>query len=184
MFPAHLRLEVSPSIILESVREEHAEALCAVVVKNRAHFAKYLPKVAEITTLEAARAHIERVQRLVGAGELLELHVFVDGGLGGALRLNYVEPENRKVALGYFLDADLQGRGVITQSARAVIGYAFEELGFNRIELRCATDNAASVRVAERLGFTREGELREAERLEHGPVNHFVYGLLRSEWPR
>jgi ribosomal-protein-serine acetyltransferase len=61
------------------------------------------------------------------------------------------------------------------------IEYCFRQLGLNRIELKCAATNFASMRVAERLGFSREGVLRQAEFLDGAFVDHHVYGLLRSD---
>jgi ribosomal-protein-serine acetyltransferase len=55
-------------------------------------------------------------------------------------------------------------------------------MGFNRIELRCVTTNQGSIRIAGRLGFVLEGELRQAELLDQGYVNHFVYGLLKDDF--
>lgn len=62
-----------------------------------------------------------------------------------------------------------------------MINYAFEILECNRLELRCATVNLTSKNLAERLGFVREGELRQAELLNGEYVNDFVYSLLASE---
>ena len=52
----------------------------------------------------------------------------------------------------------------------------------NRVELTCATDNLRSARLAERAGFLLEGLLRQAEWLDGKFVDHYVYGLLRSEF--
>jgi ribosomal-protein-serine acetyltransferase len=51
----------------------------------------------------------------------------------------------------------------------------------NRIELRVDTCNHASIAVAERLGFRREGELIQAELIDQVFVDHYIYGLLRQE---
>ena len=52
----------------------------------------------------------------------------------------------------------------------------------NRVELRCVPANLPSVRMAERLGFTREGVLRQAELLDGVFMDHAVYGLLRADF--
>jgi ribosomal-protein-serine acetyltransferase len=63
-----------------------------------------------------------------------------------------------------------------------VLEFGFVNLELHRIELRCVTTNTGSVRIAERLGFKLEGELRDSEWLDGRPVNHFMYGLLRHEF--
>jgi ribosomal-protein-serine acetyltransferase len=160
----------------------HAEPLAALVRRNTEHLRRYLPPVAELSTPEATRAHLAGVAGRVARGELLEWYLFVEGVLCGALRLNNFESENRKASLAYFLGAEYQGRGIATVAARAVLGYGFDRLELHRVELRCATSNHASIRVAERLGFVREGELREAEQLGDRFVNHYVYSLLRTDF--
>ncbi len=160
----------------------HAEPLAALVRRNTEHLGRYLPPVAELTTTEAARSHLSDVAGKMARGELLEWYLFADGALCGALRLNNFEPENSKASMAYFLGAEHQGRGIATSAARALLGFGFGDLGLHRVELRCATCNQASIRVAERLKFIREGELRDAERLAGRYVNHYVYGLLQTEF--
>lgn len=185
MFPTPLHIQVDSSIVVQSVDPANAAALYHLVATNTAHLQRYLPKaVEEMNSLQGARDHIERVQRLTAQGDILECHVFFDTQLCGVIRLNNVEPENHKLSIAYFLDAAFQGKGIITRAAHALIAYCFRDLAINRIELRCVTTNHASVAVAQRLGFTREGELRQAELLADGYVNHYVYSLLRAEHHR
>jgi ribosomal-protein-serine acetyltransferase len=176
------RLEIAPGLVAIPAALLDPEQLVGFVQRNREHLSRYLPAVAEIDTLEAARSHLAATAERVGRGELCEWHLFADGVLCGAVRLKNVEPQNRKAAVAYYLGADYQGRGIATIAVRGVLGYAFGRLGLNRVELDCAVSNTPSVRVAERLGFIREGELREDELLEGEFVNHYVYGLLRSEF--
>jgi len=181
MFPKMINIQISPSLVVQSVELDYAEALFHLIANNRNDLQRYLPRVLEIDSVQVARAYIRQIQQQTEQGELMEFHVLFDTQLCGEIWLNHVEPENHKISIAYFLDAAFQGRGMITQAARAVISYCFSELEFNRIELRCATTNQASIAVAERLGFTREGELRQAELLDQRYVNHYIYSLLSNE---
>ena len=60
--------------------------------------------------------------------------------------------------------------------------HAFGELGLNRVSIACATENKKSCAVPERLGFRREGVVRQAERHYDHFVDHAVYATLASEW--
>jgi ribosomal-protein-serine acetyltransferase len=171
-----------PGIVAVPASMIDPERLAAFVLRNRDHLAEYLPAVAALHTVEAARDHFAIVTERVANRDLWEWHLVADGELCGAVRLNRVEHENKKVSVAYCLGIGFQGRGIATAAARAAVTFAFDVLGMNRIELRCVVTNAASVRVAERLGFTREGELREAEFLAGRYHNHYVFGLLRSEF--
>ena len=88
-----------------------------------------------------------------------------------------------RIEVGYFLVKEFTGKGYATESANAAIRYAFEQLKVLRIDLRCAADNTASIRVAERCGFTQEGCFRQYHRKKDGTlVDMYWYGLLLSEW--
>ena len=88
-----------------------------------------------------------------------------------------------RIELGYCLVKEFTGKGYATESASAVIRYAFEHLKVLRIDLRCAADNTASIQVAKRCGFTQEGCFRQQHRKKDGTlVDMLWYGLLLSEW--
>jgi len=63
-----------------------------------------------------------------------------------------------------------------------LIDYAFHELQFNRVEMRCAAENKKSRKIPEKLGFREEGLLRQAGWLHDHFVDMMIYGLLASEW--
>jgi ribosomal-protein-serine acetyltransferase len=65
---------------------------------------------------------------------------------------------------------------------RALVDHAFAGWGLNRVEIRAALENARSRAIPERLGFKKEGVLREAERLGERFVDHALYAVLASEW--
>ena len=70
----------------------------------------------------------------------------------------------------------------MTMACRAVLDYAFGELGLNRVEIWCAVDNARSRAIPERLGFTHEGTTRQSQWLSDHHVDEAVYGRLASDW--
>jgi ribosomal-protein-serine acetyltransferase len=81
------------------------------------------------------------------------------------------------------MDRAEEGKGIISAACRVLIGYAFDELHLNRAEIRCATSNLRSAAIPERLGFRKEGVLRQSE-FRDGQLHDFsIYGLLAEEWP-
>ena len=62
------------------------------------------------------------------------------------------------------------------------MSYCFEELQLNRIEIRAATGNVKSQVIPKKLGFTKEGCIREAEWLYDHYVDHTIYGMLKSDF--
>ena len=160
----------------------HTEALTDLIRRNADHLRQYLPAVAALDSVEEVRAHLALVADRAARSEVLDWHLFAGGLLCGSIRLNRIEPKNRKTSIAYFIDANYHGRGIVTCAVRAILGYCFGELGMNRVELTCATDNVRSIRVAERAGFVREGRLRQAEWLGESFVDHYVYAILLSDY--
>lgn len=175
-------LTISDGIRLLPARVSDAAQLSALVTANMAHLGSFMPKVVRLNTLESAQSYLHSVVESNGDGELLEWHIFDGDTLCGAVRLNHIEADNRKASIGYYVGAEFQGRGLAASAIRAVLRFVFEKLNFNRVQLKCASTNTRSQRLAERLGFSREGLLRQAELIDGRYADHYVYGLLRAEF--
>ena len=179
-----IALTSASGVAIIPVAVEHAAMLAALVLQDREHLAAYLPMLASLSTVDAAAAHLERAVVHAAEGEVCEWHLFDEGSLCGAVRVKDIDHADRKAGIGYFLGSQHTGKGIVSSALRVVLGWCFDTLGLNRIELRCATSNAPSIRVAERLGFVREGLLRQDECLHGAFVDHYVYGLLHAEFRR
>lgn len=175
-------MSVAHGISVVPVRLADAGALARLVSDNIGHLQPFMPKVASLDSLAATEQYLLYAEQARASGTILEWHIFSNERLCGAIRLNHIEPEHGKASVGYFLGEKFQGSGLATASVRAVLQYAFERLELNRIELRCASDNVASQRVAERLGFSWEGLLRQAEKIDGAYLDHFIYALLREDF--
>lgn len=160
----------------------HAEDLASLVHRDREHLHTYLPLVASLSSVEAARAHLVATAERAARGEVFEWHLFDDGILCGSVRLKDIDQDDRKAQIGYFIGSRFAGKGIVTAAVQAVLTYCFSSLDLNRVELRCASGNVRSIRVAERLGFVREGVLRQDECLNGVFVDQYVYGLLRADF--
>jgi len=69
----------------------------------------------------------------------------------------------RIATIGYELDPEYWGSGYATESARRMIEFGFQDLGLERIEAWCRVDNAASIRVLEKLRLCCEGRSADSE---------------------
>lgn len=84
--------------------------------------------------------------------------------------------------LGYWIRTGETGRGVATEAAGALLRVGFEQLGMHRIVVRIAAGNLASERVAQKLGFTWEGLLRDEVKIGARWVDHSIWGILKHEY--
>lgn len=102
-----------------------------------------------------------------------------DGTLLGMVGLHARDASMREI--GYWVTPGARGRGVMTEAARMVCRFGFDVLGLARIEWLAAVGNQASWRVAEKVGFRREGTLR-AGLLHRGErLDAWVGGLLPGD---
>lgn len=117
-----------------------------------------------------------------GSGARVVIERTVGGQFIGWCGLVEWNPDHRSATMGYCLDESAWGQGFATEAADALLQWAFDTLDLNRVQSEADTRNTASVRVLEKLGFVREGMLRE-DCIVNGEVSDsWVYGLLRREW--
>jgi RimJ/RimL family protein N-acetyltransferase len=104
-----------------------------------------------------------------------------DDRLLGSVALIEIDWAHLRGEVGYWLAREARGKGHATRAVRLICGWGFDALGLERIVLHAATENAASQRVAERCGFTREAVLRDYIRGKLGPQDVVAFGLLSDE---
>ena len=86
------------------------------------------------------------------------------------------------IEIGYMLAASHHGRGWGTRAVTLLVDKLFRETDLYRIFATISVENIASIKLLERLGFTREGLLREHFVIQGRRVDEVIYGLLRHEW--
>lgn len=132
-----------------------------------------------------ARAYLLHRHDALAGGEAASFAVVAgadpDAALLGSVGLMRLAWEHRRGEVGYWLSAEARGQGHATRAVRLICAWGFGALGLERIELLAATGNAASQRVAERAGFTREGMLRSYLRGKDGQQDMVAFGLLAGE---
>ena len=117
-----------------------------------------------------------------GTGARVSIDRASDGAFVGWCGLTGWNPDFRSASLGYCLDDAMWGHGYATEAAHALLQWAFDTLDLNRVQSETDTRNVASAGVLEKLGFVREGTLRE-ECIVNGEVSDtWVFGLIRREW--
>lgn len=84
-------------------------------------------------------------------------------------------------SVGYWLSEEFQGKGIVLRSVEKLVDYCFTELLLNRIEIKCGTKNYKSQAIAEKIGFQKEGIIREGEFLHNAFSDLFCYSLLKCD---
>ncbi|MDP5226260.1 MULTISPECIES: GNAT family N-acetyltransferase [Arthrobacter] len=117
-----------------------------------------------------------------GQGMTLAIEEQGTGRLVGDVVLFWHSAENRSGEVGYILAPDAMGLGYATEAAEMMLRLAFEELGLHRVVARLDERNAASARLAERLGMRREARMVDEEWCKDEWCTMLIYALLEDEW--
>jgi ribosomal-protein-serine acetyltransferase len=174
--------EIDDKIELRLLEARHAEEVFDLLKRNRSHLQAELTWLNDQLSLDDAKEYIKAGLERFAANNGLRAGIWVQDDLAGIVSLHNLDWADRKASLGYWLGASFQGQGLVTRACRILIGHSFGELKLNRLEIQCDPDNGRSRRIAERLGFTREGLLRQSWWSRDRFVDQMVYGLLVSEW--
>ena len=169
---------------LSDLEPWHAEQLAGLFRAHGPDFYDWLPWEG-FEDVEGARGFLESFAKGRGEGTRRLYGIWVDDELVGGTLFPSINARSRTAEAGVFLAASARGRGIVTRAVAAMLDWAFVERGLHRVEWRCAPGNHASRRVAERLGFTHEGTLREVFPVREERQDLEVWALLAREagWP-
>jgi len=136
------------------------------------------------TEMSQADEFVQRAADAQAAGTSLRLALVrrEDDRLIGQCTLYAVSDQNRRAEMGYTMASDSWGRGYMNEALHALIDYGFETLDMIRIEADIDPRNTASARLIERMGFVREGLLRERWHVGSDVQDSALYGLLARDY--
>lgn len=175
-------LIINQEIRLKELGSEDVEAMFSIINSEREYMQEWLPFVDVTHQISDTEAFVDEYVNSGGKDPVFT--IYFGNKLVGLIGFKDTDYDNRKTEIGYWLSEKYQHKGIVTRAARAMIDYAFDQLKLNRIQLKAATGNFKSQRVAERLGFTLEGTEREGELHQRGFVDLFVFGLLKADRDR
>src|SRR5262249_47639304 len=103
--------------------------------------------------------------------------------LVGVTGLHQTDLRNRHASFGIVIgEKEAWGRGYGTEATALLVRHAFETLNLNRVWLHVFEDNERGIRAYEKVGFQKEGRLRQDTFREGRYWDTFVMGILREEW--
>ena len=136
------------------------------------------------TDPQLAVDYIERNMAAMAAGTHAQFAVVrrEDAAVVGTVTLYALDAPCRRADVGYVLRVPEWGKGYANEALVRLLDWGFEHLQLNRVEADVDPRNAPSARALERLGFQREGHLRERWIVGGEICDSWIYGLLASEW--
>ena len=177
-----MKIQVDENISLEFLEEIHAESLLNLVNANRSYLREWLPWVDHMQTVANFAYYINDTKKRATDKTDFGYAIIIDKNIVGRIGLHHINYPNRIAEIGYWLADGFQGKGIIFKSCKAIINHCFNELGLNRIEIKCGIGNDKSRAIPEKLQFKQEGILREAELLNGKFIDLYLYAMLKHEW--
>ena len=104
------------------------------------------------------------------------------GEIIGMMSLRNINRNDLNAEVGYFVARKFWGRGIATEALRLILRFSFEQVGLYRVYAVVHDENIGSVRILEKLGFTREGVWRKASRMGKRWHDVYAYGILKDEF--
>lgn len=175
-------LPVNHTTYIQLLQLHHANELFQLVNQNRKHLRQWLPWVDNMRSPQDYETIIPMWLDQFANNNGFQGGIRYNGQLAGMLGLHYIDWNNRKTSIGYYLAEPFEGRGIMTQCVQQVIEYAFFELDLNRVEIRCGVQNKKSRAIPERLGFQQEGIVKEDEWLYDHYHDIVIYGLVQKDY--
>ncbi len=176
--------EIGNTDFIRVLNAKDATELFQLIDKNRQHLKQWMPWLDSVQHENDTHNFIERGLARMLENNGFELGIWHNQKIAGVIGLHYVSHLHRHTEIGYWLGQEFVGQGLVTRACKALIEYCFIELKLNKVMLGCACENKRSCSVAERLGFTYEGTLRQNEWLYDHFVDHKRYSLLVDEWEK
>ncbi|MFI6002107.1 GNAT family N-acetyltransferase [Streptomyces sp. NPDC051366] len=160
-----------------------APEFLAHIDRARASVDPWIPWATYSTDLDSATATLKRYADRLATDTGGIYGIWLDGTLVGGVMFTRFDSASGVCEIGCWLESAGEGRGLVTQACRSLIGWAFQERGMSRVEWWAAAGNTRSIDVARRLGLTRDGVLRQHSSYRGVRHDIEVWSLLSEEWP-
>lgn len=127
---------------------------------------------------------VRRLRREARQGRTQPFAVTYQGRFVGQLTVGGIAWGSLRAAyIGYWIDREVAGRGIMPTSVALALDHCFDVLRLHRVEINIRPENAASLRVVEKLGLRLEGERPAYLHIDGDWRDHLVFAVRRGEFP-
>ncbi len=163
-------------VTLRTVEEEDLDFMVENInhPEIRSYLTSYLP-----INMEQEKKFLEEISKNDN-----EIHLLIWDGEDriGMTSLFDIDHRVGKAEIGLWITPDFWKRGYGTEASRLMVEYGFDELNLHRITAKTLQNNTASQKIWEKLGFEKEGVLRDTSFIDGEYVDLICYSILRDEW--
>jgi len=177
-----LSILIDPEVTLRSYTPEDAPALFRAIQKNRTHLRPWLAWIDGTTKEEHSRAFIEDALTQQHHQQGIAAGIFRNEEVIGGVGMLHWNHQLQKAQIGYWIDKQYEGTGLLSRCLEKFIDYLFETVNLNKIEIHFVASNERSAAIARRFNAKLEGILRDSCVVNGNLSDLVVTGLLKKEW--
>ena len=176
-------------ITLRLIRQRDAGEWREVRRRNREWLqpweASLPPEASLITDAPATFGQmVRRLRKDARVGRSLPWAILVDGRLAGQLTVGGITYGSlRSAYIGYWIDKDLAGRGIMPAAVAMACDYCFDNVRLHRIEINIRPENTASLRVVDKIGLRKEGDRPKLLHIDGDWRDHVTHVVMAGEFP-
>lgn len=174
-------IPIAEGLYLRPVAVTDAPALFSLIDKQRSYLRQWLPFIDSSLEVRDTELFLQYVSAKGNTHDKVFV-IMYQHEVSGLISFKAVDYQHRKLEIGYYLSEQQQGKGIMRRSCQALVNYAFETMGMNRIQIKVGIGNFRSSNIPQKLGFKLEGVQHESEFLNGRFHDLEVYSLLQREW--
>lgn len=163
---------------------ELAKKIFATVDENRDYLSKWLPWVDSTQKVEDSLKFLFDTQDGIKSGKKVNYGIFLDENYVGNIGFFDIDWKNKSGEIGYWLSEKYSKNGYVSEAVKILEKEFFEKHDFNRIQIKCDTNNIGSGKVALKCGYLLEGVIREDAYVNEigGFRSTNLFSKLKSEY--
>lgn len=154
---------INDTLKLHSVNDPFIEPLYELVERNKDYLQQAMEWPKSVTSSHDIRRTVQGNYQLHHRGYAKMFMILRHDAVCGVISFNQIEPTNKAAYIGYWLDEEHQGKGIMSLALQALIHHYAQRQEIRRFVIKCRVDNLESNQVAQRNGFLLEGCMKQAE---------------------
>jgi len=173
-------VKIKEGLYLDKLKSQDTIELFELVDKNRPYLKKTLPWLDYSTTIKDSENFISQSNdNFLNKSLILGIK---SRKLIGIISFHTIDWQKKEAEIGYWLDEEMQGKGIITISCKHLINLGFNDLGLEKIVISASTTNIKSQSIAKRLGFQEKCIIKDQEFLYDHYVDHILFSKTSEDY--
>jgi len=178
----NVTLTVRDNLSLINPVLDQTDELYRLIADNRSHLDKHISFTQNKDTRHKVKIFLREIANFNIGGQKFNLLIHYDQQIIGLIGFHKIDRLHARAEIGYWIGEHFQGKGIMQDVIPKFLQYGFEALAVNKVELLTLTKHERNIRLVEKLGFKKEGILREHYFMHDSFRDAILYSMLKSEF--